>query len=209
MPASTRRRSSNSVQRRAHGAGVVFGSLITSVCTRRWASGSQPTGSVGAHPPRVIRPVRRTGLNSKMDIQDASEVFNHIRAALPHLRIEPYLANGNVDAGIEVPVQGQLRFVVYLYLTGDELNLTAGKGFWLEWFPATDPQVIAEYREVAVGLLSGEYRVVEHLRGNRLVKGQLQRPDGRGWQTVGTWRDLRSWRPWGAKVTNVLQASRT
>src|SRR4029453_11968111 len=45
---------------RAYGAGVVFGSLITSVCTRRWASGSQPTGIVGAHPPRVIRPVGRT-----------------------------------------------------------------------------------------------------------------------------------------------------
>ena len=142
-----------------------------------------------------------------MDLQEARNVFEEIRSSLPSLKIEPYPQNLNVEVGILIPVQNGLHFPIQLYLTADELHMTAGNGFWLEWFPATDAKVIEDYRVAAVGLLSGQYRILEYLRGHRLVKAQLQRPSGIKWRTVGTWFGTSWWVPWGSRARNVLQVT--
>src|SRR5262245_41140783 len=98
--------------------------------------------------------------------------------------------HAHVDLNMDSREQPGLAFDVNLNLQGDELHLSAGS-FWLEWFPCTDPDVVARYRDAVTGLLGGRYRIVEHLVGNRPVKAELQSPVGDSWQTVGTWSNLR------------------
>jgi len=111
----------------------------------------------------------------------------------------------HVDLNMDVRKQPGLSFDVNVNLQGDELHLSAG-AFWLEWFPCTDPEITARYRDAVIGLLSGRYRILEHCVGKNVVRAQLQRPDNHGWQIIGTWSGLRDLFPW-RRTTRVLQNS--
>jgi hypothetical protein len=76
----------------------------------------------------------------------------------------------------------------------DELHFSV-EHFWLEWYPCTKPSRVSEYIAAVIGFLSGEYRVLEHYRGKRCVKAELQAPSDGGWQTIGTWSNLLSFLP--------------
>jgi hypothetical protein len=117
--------------------------------------------------------------------------------------MELQLEHSHVDLSMDVPHQQELIFDVNLNLQGDELHLSAGS-FWLEWFPCTRPDVVERYRDAATGLLSGKYRILEHCIGSRPVKAQLERPQGAGWQTIGTWCNFGTLIPW-RRTTRVLQ----
>ena len=143
-----------------------------------------------------------------MDKDEAIQLFERIRTALPHLSMDLRAADSNVDASMAIPVQSCLSFAVHLYLDSNALHMTAGEKLWLEWFPPDNQTVVEQYRDAALGVLSGEYRIVEYFRGTRAVKALLQRPNGDSWETIGTSGGLGRWRSWGARVSNVLQASR-
>jgi hypothetical protein len=130
-------------------------------------------------------------------------LFEEIRAAFPSLTMELQLEPPNVDLNMDVREQPGLTFAVNLNLQGDELHLSAGS-FWLEWFPCTDPAIVAYYRGAVTGLLSGEYRILEHYVGTRVVKAQLQLPDGEAWRTIGTSSSLWTLLPW-PRTQRVLQ----
>ena len=131
------------------------------------------------------------------------DLFEEIRAAFPALRMDLQQEPVHVDLSLDIPKQPGLDFAVSLNLQGDELHLSAAS-FWLEWFPCTNAEVMARYRDAVHGLISGRYRIVEHCVGTRAAKAQLQRPDGNTWQTIGTssnWSALISWR----KTKRILQ----
>jgi hypothetical protein len=110
-------------------------------------------------------------------------VFDQIRQAFPHLKMKLLLEDVNVDIAMEIPCQDGLSFDINLDLQSDELHMSVG-GLWVTWFPCDDPQKIRQYLSSVRGLLSGEYRIVEHLQWNSVVKAELQRPAGTGWETV-------------------------
>jgi hypothetical protein len=97
----------------------------------------------------------------------------------------------NVDLNLDIAQQPGLGFDINLNLQGDELHLSAGF-LWLSWFPCDQPAIAAKYRDAVQGLISGRLRIVEHYRGSRPVKAELQEPVGDGWQTIGT----RTGIPW-------------
>ncbi|MGH7790166.1 MAG: hypothetical protein ACRERC_25085 [Candidatus Binatia bacterium] len=135
-------------------------------------------------------------------IQIAERIFEAIRGAFPHLRMELDRQHPHVELNMDIPRQPGLLFRVNLNLQGDELHLSAD-AFWLEWFPCTKPEIADEFQRAVEGLLAGEFRIVEHYRGSRFVRGELQAPDGDGWRTVGSGCSLRL--PWGTRSTRVLQ----
>jgi hypothetical protein len=121
--------------------------------------------------------------------------------------VELFLDDPAVDVSMDIPKQDGLDFDVNLNLQNhDELHLSAGK-LWVSWFPCTDPERVASYRDSVHGLLSGTYRIVEHYRGTRPVKAQLQRPDGEGWKTISTSSMLFAL-PWG-RSKRVIQNTPT
>jgi len=110
----------------------------------------------------------------------------------------------NVDLEIDIPAQVGLSFRVNLNLQGDELHLSASR-FSVEWFPCTKPEKVDKYFEAVSGLLSGRFRILEHWRGKRPVKAQLQRPNPGGWENVATWLDGSAVLPWPRKTFKVVQ----
>jgi hypothetical protein len=112
----------------------------------------------------------------------AISTFERIRVAFPALAMNLDLHHKHVDLAMDIPAQPGLSFHIHLNLQNvDELHLSAS-ALWVEWFPCTNPKRVEEYFEAVSGLLSGQFRILEHWRGRRAVKAKLQRPataDGR------------------------------
>ena len=132
----------------------------------------------------------------------ARSTFERLRRAFPTLMMTLDPDPENIDLALDIPAQPGLRFDVNLNLQADELHLEAG-AFAVEWFPCTDPTVADGYFDAVSGLLSGRLRILEHQRGRRVVKAELQHPVASGWETIATWARLSL--PWGQKTFNVVQ----
>ena len=135
----------------------------------------------------------------------ALSTFEKIRAAFPALTMNLVLDDPHVDLAMDIPAQPGLAFKVDLNLQNlDELHLSAS-ALWVEWFPCTKPKSVDRYFEAVSGLLSGEFRILEHWRGRRPVKAQLQRPISSGWERVVTWVDVSVIVPWPKKTLKVVE----
>jgi hypothetical protein len=134
----------------------------------------------------------------------ALSTFERIRAAFPALAMDLDLHPSQVDVALNIPAQHGLSFDVHLNLQNcDELHLSAS-ALWVEWFPCTNPQKAGKYFEAVSGLLSGQFRILEHWRGNRVVKAQLQRPSHGRWKTMANWLVMLSI-PWPPKTFKIVQ----
>ncbi len=114
-------------------------------------------------------------------------VLRDIRSRCPDVRMIEN-APGSLGMSVSIPVQPGVRHPIELTLQNrDELHLHMGN-FWLEWFPCSDESTVAAFVDVVAGLLSGSCRVLEHYRGARCVKAELQwKAPEAGWTTFGTY----------------------
>lgn len=130
------------------------------------------------------------------NIEIARTTFEHIAEKFPGL-VTSIREGRNVDLVMEIPEQKRLSFRLELYMDNlDELHLQAGTCFWLEWFPCSDPERVEQFLDAVSGLITGKYRIIEHYRGTRAVKAELQASDDDGWKTIGTWATFDFPIPW-------------
>jgi hypothetical protein len=109
-----------------------------------------------------------------------------------------------LDIVMDIPAQAGLTFSVHLNLQNlDELHLSASS-LWVEWFPCTKQEKVDDYFEAVSGLLSGRHRILEHRRGSRVVKAELQRRRMDGWETISGCSHLLSI-PWPRKTFKMVQ----
>ncbi len=133
----------------------------------------------------------------------ALRVFEEIRAAFPELRSTVDRHPAEVELAMDFDAQPGLLFDVHLNLqNSDELHLNAA-ALWVSWFPCTEPDVTRAYLDSVCGLLAGRYRILEHRRGSRAVKAELQKPLGKVWETVTGVSYLSI--PWPTKRLEVVQ----
>src|SRR2546430_16306552 len=112
----------------------------------------------------------------RVEIERFNEALERIRRTFPNLRLEVEYDHPHVDASMDIPTQHGLAFEVTINLQNlDELHLSAGP-LWVEWFPCGDARVFNNFMEAIVGLLSGRFRILEHLVGSSTAKAELQRP---------------------------------
>ena len=143
-------------------------------------------------------------------IEIARQVFQEVAATFPALRssiqVDPH---AEVALTLDFDEQSGLLFPVRATLQNlDELHLHAGAVFWYEWFPCYYPDRAAAFREAIVGVLSGEYRIVEFYRKDRPIKADLQRIENGVWKRMAYTTNLRlpSFR---RSRTRILQNART
>jgi hypothetical protein len=137
-------------------------------------------------------------------LEIARKAFADIQARFPHLQAT-FREGGPVDLSVDMPVQSRLKYEVNLNLQGDELHFSVSH-FWLEWFPCTKPAIVEAYITAVSGFLSGEYRIVEHYRGNNCVKAELQSPKDTDWKTIGvSSNNFWSLLPWPKKHLVVIR----
>src|ERR1700674_656425 len=104
----------------------------------------------------------------------ALSTFQRIRAAFPALSMNLDVHPLHLDLAMDIPAQPGLSFDIGLNLQNrDELHIEASR-LWVEWFPCTNPKKVAEYFEAVSGLVSGRFRILQHVRGRRVVKAELQ-----------------------------------
>jgi len=97
-----------------------------------------------------------------------------------------------LDLSLDFDVQPGLSFPVSANLqNADELQLAVGEVFCCNWFPCDDPRVVSEFREAMLGIISGEYRVVEFYRNDKPIRAELQRPTGETWIKAATYSKQR------------------
>ncbi len=137
------------------------------------------------------------------EVAIARVAFGEIQAAFPELTMILDLEPEHVDVAMEIPAQPGLSFPLHLNLQNrDELHLSAS-ALWVEWFPCTDPSKVSQYVEAVSGLISGRFRILEHRRGTRTIRAELQRPGGTQWETLATWSTFSL--PWPAKTVHVVR----
>lgn len=112
-----------------------------------------------------------------------------------------------VDLSMEISTQNGLGFDVHLDLQNlDELWLGVKSSFFI-WFPCTNPEAVESYINTVGDTLEGKCRIVEHLRGSRLVKAEMQTPEDAAWKTIATCRSYRI--PWPfQKQYRILQVGK-
>jgi hypothetical protein len=141
-------------------------------------------------------------MGNSVNMTEMTEVFEAIRASFPHLNMELKCNDKQVEMRMHIPRQRRLAFDVDVNLRSDQLHLRAGPCTF-QWFPCTSADVVASFREAVQGVLSGNFRIVEHCRLGRPIRAELQKPELHSWQTIGTWRRLHL--PCGKKSMLVLQ----
>lgn len=95
-----------------------------------------------------------------------------------------------VELSIKLPVQPGLSHDIWLgFQNENELHFSAGH-FWKEWFPCTDKAKAVAFVDAVTGFISGRYRILEHYRGKKCVRAELQTPDGDKWRTISSWARL-------------------
>jgi hypothetical protein len=141
-----------------------------------------------------------------VEVERFDAVVDRIRAVFPKLRVDVRKDHPHVHAIADLPVQPGLEFEISFNLQNrDELHLNAGRHFWVEWFPCGQQEVFHQFSDAVIGLISGEYRIVESYLFGRAVKAQLERPsESGGWEGITTWSNLGSLIPW-ARQRNVVQ----
>jgi hypothetical protein len=141
------------------------------------------------------------------EFEIASATFGKIRAAFPMLTMNLDVRPAHVELAMDIPAQPGLSFKVWLaFQNGDELTLSASR-FWGEWFPCTRQKKVDKYLEAVFGLLSGRFRILEHWRGGRVVRAELQSPTDGKWKSVATSINISGLIPWPPKKLRVVQNS--
>jgi len=141
------------------------------------------------------------------EFEIALSTFERLREKFPVLSMNLDPHPSNMDVAMYIPAQPGLSVKVLLILQNrNELHLVvSGSLYQWFWYPCSNPEQVERYVEAVSGLLSGEFRIVEHWRGGRVVKEQLQRPDGSGWKTIATDIDALAIIPWPRKTLKVVQ----
>lgn len=145
-------------------------------------------------------------MNDHETLQIAENTFRVISERFPSLEMKRNTTDP-VELSMDIPVQPGLKYAVNLNLQNlDELHFSVGN-FWLEWFPCTQPSKVAAYIDAVSGFLAGRYRVLEHYRGNKCVKAELQTPESQGeWKTIGTYTLLWPPFPWRKHFKELINA---
>lgn len=106
-----------------------------------------------------------------------AQVAEAIRGRFPQLTMVVGDACEHVEAQASLAVQPGLEFEVSINLQNqDELHLNAGKVLWVSWFPCGDQAVFEGFVTAVVGVLSGEYRIVESFVLSQSLGARLEQP---------------------------------
>jgi hypothetical protein len=138
----------------------------------------------------------------------AMELFGRIRAAFPHLHMEPREnppGESGPDAEMSIEVQPGLAFEIVLNLDGDEFNLSAGEYLWVSWNTCADKAKSAEFEDTLTGLITGKYRINERYVFGIISSAAIEIPAAGGWKTrAKTVNFLTAIIPW-KRSSKILQ----
>jgi hypothetical protein len=132
-------------------------------------------------------------------------IFKEIKKLYLNLEMQLDEENPNVDIMMIIPKQKGLDFEICLNLQNiDELHLEVGK-LWMCWFPCTERENKNDYLNTLNGLITGKYRILETIKGNKVVKAQLQLPMNGEWISKSSGLMTFSFPSFRRRSFNIIQ----
>jgi hypothetical protein len=134
----------------------------------------------------------------------AENKFKEIQKKFPDLTMIIDYENKNVDLSMTIPKQNGIDFEIELNLQNeDELHISTDY-IWCQFFSAESEELVNIFYESVIGLINGEYRILQFVRNNKVYKTFLQKPNGNNWKTIYSGNE-RIRMPWTRVKENVIQ----
>ncbi len=89
-----------------------------------------------------------------------------------------------------IPVQPGLTTEIWLSFSNDDEMHFSVDEFHVSFFPITHPGPGENFVDAVSGFIDGTYQIVEHYRGSRCVRADLQKPIGDAWEIIASWSRL-------------------
>lgn len=120
----------------------------------------------------------------RQHVEDITALFDSIERSCPQVAAQ--VVRERATLRMRIPEQPGLAFPIEVALQGSEVELTAAVGFSV-WFNVDGPS-LRELHRIVVGLVTGEYRLIENRRFGSIVRVDLQTRIATEWKTIA-----RSW----------------
>ena len=112
--------------------------------------------------------------------------------------------NENLDLSMNIPKQIGIDFEINLNLQNeDELHISTDY-IWCQFFSADSEDLVNKFYESVIGIINGEYRILQFVRNDKVYKTFLQKPNGNNWETVYSGYE-RMRMPWTKVKENIIQ----
>lgn len=109
-----------------------------------------------------------------------------IRNKFPELDIKIDKEESHIHAVAYIDKQPGIDFDISINLQNcDELHLWA-ESLWASWFPIGEEDSFEKFIDAVIGLISGNYRIVEYRVLGSLIKTTLEKPCGQEWIKIFT-----------------------
>jgi hypothetical protein len=148
-------------------------------------------------------------MNQELSYQSGLSTLKKIQCRFPNLKMELKEDAPYVDINLDIPKQEGLSFSINLNLQNDdELHLQVGK-LWMCWFPCTEAENVEDFIQSVVGLIEGKHRILETIKGGKVVKGQLQIYCNGEWESKSSGIATFYFPSLRRKCFNILQNSKS
>ena len=133
-------------------------------------------------------------LEKKYDISKtigiARNIFDEIQTEFPSIKMILDEKHKHVELNMDIPKQNGVIYEVNLNLQNyDELHLSVSN-FLFECFPCTDPAIALEFKNIVIGYLKGNNRILEFHNAKEAYKAKLQTFQDNKWKTIATWSKI-------------------
>ena len=122
----------------------------------------------------------------RIEMERFTSAIELIRSKFPELQINVDLEEPNVHAVACLEEQPELDFDISIDLQNcDELAIIA-ESLWASYFPIGEEDSFEKFIDAIIGLISGNYRIVEYRVLGSLIKTTLEKPCGQEWLKIYT-----------------------
>lgn len=136
----------------------------------------------------------------------AVEAFQNIRDAFPNLIVDLNTQTNDSDVELEMNIELQegLDFGIYLnFQNKDQLHMWSNI-MCFEYFPANEPEIVKKFTDAVIGIISGNYRVLQKVRNSIPYTAYLQNQEDEIWITIYT-HHRKFKLPWLNFDENIIQ----
>ena len=134
----------------------------------------------------------------------AEKTFKEIKNQFPELTMKLDYEHQYVDLSMDIPKQNGIDFEINLNLQNeDELHISTDF-ISCQLFSAESQELVDFFFECVVGIIKGEYRILQFVKKEKVYKSFLQKPNGEKWETIYKGYE-RFKMPWTKTNENIIQ----
>ncbi len=134
----------------------------------------------------------------------AEDSFKKIQEFFPDLKMVIDYNHKYLELSMDIPKQNGLDFEINLNLqNNDELHISTSY-IWCQLFSAESQNIVDDFLNAVQGLISGEYRIQQLIKANKVYRSMLQRPEKNQWKTIYTHYQKIKF-PWIKLEENIIQ----